>query len=93
MPYIAKPSREDIDTYLDELLLFCEENVAKHSDRAGIVDYIVTRIILSCYPETRFKDIAELNGVLTLVLDEFNRRKTHPYEDQKIKDNGDVYGA
>ena len=35
--------------------------------------------------------IAEIRGVLSGALSEFNRRVAFPYEDKKIRENGDAY--
>jgi hypothetical protein len=56
-----------------------------------LLNYACTRVALGVIPERRYASIALVSGVLHNIADEFYRRYAVPYEDQKIKDNGDVY--
>ena len=59
----------------------------------GALNYVLT-IIVNGYLKHRGKSYAVMNeiiGVLEQTKDEFQRRVIHPYENEKIKANGDVY--
>jgi hypothetical protein len=81
MPYIKQERRAD---------------VAKNfgvADTAGELNFFITNYITGYYlPESpSYSDFNEVVGVLESVKLEFYRRMVAPYEDQKIKENGDVY--
>ena len=60
---------------------------------AGELAFALTSVILDYMngmPE-RFKSYAEVMGVLECVKLEIYRRRISPYEDQKIKLNGDLF--
>jgi hypothetical protein len=70
-----------------EKVYFCKEITC------GILNYIITKIILA-YLETKGKSYQTCNdiiGVLDNVKHEFRRRVQDGYEEEKIKQNGDVY--
>jgi len=64
----------------------------RHSS-AGDLNYVVTQLSLAFLKGVgiNYNDIALVTGVLTNVNQEFYRRLASPYEDSKIKLNGDVY--
>ena len=79
MPYITKEQRRDV------------EAVQPLTD--GELNYAITKEIMryvalygSCY--ATFNAVI---GVLESAKQEFYRRVVVPYEDQKCKENGDVY--
>lgn len=79
MPYI-KPERRNI---VWDLL---------QPEDAGELNFLITRIINEYWEyRPRYQTIAEITGVLENVKQEFYRRIATPYEEQKIKENGDVY--
>lgn len=81
MPYIADHARR---TGLD--LLMDPRN-------PGELNYVITQTALS-YLEDRGESYATINeviGALECAKLEFYRRLVAPYEDEKIKANGDVY--
>lgn len=60
---------------------------------AGELNYCFTQLILD-YMETKGKSYQTVNdivGALEGAKLEFYRRVAVPYEDKKIKENGDVY--
>jgi hypothetical protein len=60
---------------------------------AGDLNYLFTREIVE-YIETKglsYRTINDIIGALEGAKLEFYRRVAAPYEDQKIKENGDVY--
>ena len=97
MPYIVKEKREQVDTQLgyliDAIVDASENNVLV---LPGILNYCITRLIKATYRLVTQKDklsYADHNsvvGVLECVKQEFYRRNTAPYEDEKVIENGDV---
>lgn len=82
MPYIKQ---EDRDAILS--------GVKTKLDSAGEVNYVFT-VIIQEYINNHglsYKTLNELVGVLECAKLELYRRVAAPYEEQKIKDNGDVY--
>jgi hypothetical protein len=85
MPYIIKDRREKLDKFIDGLQseLQCD----------GEVNYTITKIIQKYYFDGvgSYKILNSAIGVLECVKQEFYRRIIVPYEERKIKENGDVY--
>lgn len=80
MPYIKQYLKDEIDH--DGLV-----------DDPGKLNYKITTICddyLSFHGKT-YSNINEIVGVLECAKMEFYRRIAAPYEDQKIRENGDVY--
>ena len=59
----------------------------------GELNYAITRLLVRYLAQKGldYQAINDVNGALEGAKMEFNRRVTAPYEDRKIKDNGDVY--
>lgn len=81
MPYLAKPDRNFIDRTGD-------------ARTSGELNYIITQAIIEYLRRngTTYRIINDIMGALEGAKLEFYRRVAVPYEDQKIKENGDVYG-
>lgn len=81
MPYIKKANRAWIDT-----------EVAEPSD-AGELNYFITKACLKFLKKTdeRYSDYNTIVGVLESAKLEFYRRAVASYEDEKIKENGDLF--
>ena len=93
MPYIPQEKRDILDKQIDELLEKIEEvHGDNEGDFAGLLNYAVTSIILRWLDHRgiSYFRIALITGALKNVSDEFYRRHAVPYEDIKIKENGDV---
>lgn len=88
MPYIKKEQRKIVDTKIKELASAIKE--AGKQDRAGVLNYTVSCLINSLY-ELRYSEVNEAVGALECIKQEYYRRLAAPYEDLKIKENGDVY--
>lgn len=91
MPYINQDRRRILDSDIDALTSLVKNNPFKEND--GELNYIITRIIDAVYGEGGYDKFNRAMGVLDCVSREFYRRKVAPYEDKKIKENGDVYGV
>jgi len=81
MPYIKKEDRK-----------IWEDMALALPKTAGELNYVLTKIALVYLPDVpRYNDYNEVIGVLECMKQEFYRRAVAPYEDKKIKENGDVY--
>ena len=88
MPYIKQDQRKLVDAKIKDLASAIKE-VGKQ-DRAGVLNYTVSCLIRELY-ELRYSEVNEAVGVLECIKQEYYRRLAAPYEDLKIKENGDVY--
>jgi hypothetical protein len=87
MPYIEPAKRPVVDEKLAPLITYFKSLPVEEQD--GAINYSVTRILKKVYP-LRYFHLNRALGVLTAIKEEFYRRVVAPYEDIKIKDNGDV---
>ena len=81
MPYIEPYRREDL-------------NPLTNPHTAGELNYVVTYIVNQYLQESgvSYSNINEVIGVLECAKLELYRRVAAGYEDEKIEENGDVYG-
>lgn len=78
MPYLTKERRK-------ELLEISPEN-------PGDLNYLISDMLYDYWLNNqKYKSINDIVGALECAKLEFYRRVASPYEDQKIKENGDVY--
>lgn len=80
MPYIDKERRDNLGRYGQPI-------------NAGELNYRITQIVkeyLEKHGES-YQIYNDILGVLSAIPQELYRRKIAPYEDKKIKENGDVY--
>lgn len=83
MPYIKQELRSDLLHW-----------AKRAPNNPGELNFVITEII-ACYLVSRGKSYQTCNdilGALDGASKEFYRRIVAPYEDEKIKENGDVYG-
>ena len=87
MPYIRQAARNRFDDLLSHL------NKSLPCD-AGELNYLITKICdrYLTVKNPNYAVINEIVGVVECVKQEFYRRVASPYEDVKIRTNGDVYG-
>jgi hypothetical protein len=81
MPYIKQYDRD------------CLILGSKRPQTAGELNFKITRLVTQ-YLESKgksYQTLNEITGVLECAKQEFYRRVIAPYEDEKIKQNGDVY--
>jgi len=85
MPYIKIEDRRRLNRLL--------EGFEDAIQEPGELTYVITIIIMKyLYERPRnFTVLNEIIGVLDNVKNEFYRRVVAPYEDQKIRENGDVF--
>lgn len=82
MPYIDKSRRDDFE--------FFNYNSPQNP---GELNYLITRLV-NKYIQTEGLSYATINDIVGAIEGaklEFYRRVVAPYEDEKIKTNGDVY--
>ena len=95
MPYIKKEDRkrfEEKDGHGDETKFWSVSMLGKQLATEGELNYVITRLCHE-YIKKHGKSYATLNavhGVLTCAQLELYRKITAPYEEIKIKENGDV---
>lgn len=88
MPYIKQIEREDFEKGLNDLRKVMRESCLE----AGHLNYIIT-VVINEYAYNRGLDYSRINdvvGALESAKAEFQRRVVAPYEDKKIKENGDL---
>ena len=87
MPYIKPERREKYKEALEELIGILKSLPVEEVD--GELNYVVTKIIKEVYP-LRYFHLNKAIGVLECIKQEFYRRVAAPYEDEKIRESGDV---
>jgi len=87
MPYIHQSERTIIDEVVDGLV--------EEADSFGKLNYSITKLVLGYarryYANHKYSGAVVVMGTLVCVGLEFYRRFVAPHEDEKIKENGDVY--
>jgi hypothetical protein len=81
MPYIPKYRRVELTS-------------GGMANSPGELNYKINKTILAYMrrkDSVSYSDLNEVIGVLESVKQEFYRRVVAPYEDSKIKKNGDIY--
>ena len=93
MPYIPQNIRAWFDEHIEKL--FTNEPLT-----VGDINYIVTKIMLRYANQSKgtpsaiaskYTASVMIIGTVVCAVLEFYRRYTTQYEDDKIKENGDVY--
>lgn len=84
MPYINDEDRFKMTARI--------EHLASRIETEGELNYAITKLchIIRKKWGDKYKNYNSVQGVLIGVLLEFYRRKTAPYEDDKIEENGDI---
>lgn len=90
MPYLTPENKDSVEKH-------CSDNGNLYSLgtkllTAGELNYTITRIIQGYFRARggRYQQINDIVGALESAKVEFQRRIVGPYEDKKIKENGDV---
>jgi hypothetical protein len=83
MPYIKQDDRRVIDIVLDVPVM----------SNAGELNYVLTKVVKDYLEQfgISYQTMNDIVGALDGAKVEFQRRIVAPYEDKKIKQNGDVY--
>ncbi len=92
MPYISKKDRKKIAPQLLALVkseLFYDVNKDNHP---AVLNYVICKTVDYLLGDSfRYKDINALRGAIIEAWAEIGRRIVVPYENSKIKENGDVF--
>ena len=88
MPYIKDAERSKVAPVLSALKVVLNDGFTD-----GELNYLFTKIGLMFLQQhgTSYNTISKIVGGLESAKLEFYRRIATPYEDEKIKENGDVY--
>lgn len=94
MPYINKKNREKYDPLINSLAQILNTRI-DNDELSGELNYVIFRLMgLLCDGESGGKlGYARMAIVISGISEaqaEFRRKIMAPYEDQKIKENGDV---
>lgn len=89
MPYITQKDKDALIGIINEV----DSAFMYNEIDAGTLNYLFTEIILLYLRKRgiRYKYFNDAIGALECCKQELYRRKIIPYEDKKIKDNGDVF--
>lgn len=87
MPYVKKDQRPALDSLVTPVIDHLKKLPVEEQD--GALNYLVTKVIKNVYPK-RYFHFNRAMGVLSAIAHELYRRVVGPYEDEKIKENGDV---
>lgn len=96
MPYINEEERLELDENIEKMIKCISEtkvhlnNPQDFSNFLGRINYCFSRIIMGVMKNVSYKNIAMATGVLENIKQEFYGRIAVPYENQKIKQNGDI---
>lgn len=88
MPYVKSEVRTAIDPHLMD--------AAGRINSVGDLNYAMTNLAIEYvrrHGPTNYELINSVSGVFSCAGQEFYRRVAVPYEDKKIKENGDVFPA
>lgn len=83
MPYIREHLRQEMDE---------AHNLQQvHAFDSGSLNYVITKLVHKYLgPSPNYMELNSVIGVLECAKLELYRRVVAPYEDKKIKENGDV---
>lgn len=94
MPYLKPEQRPRLDPHIkalaDEIKKMAKESGEEHAF-AGLLDYSFTKLILQTLPEQRYWAYTLVEGMLSGLSKEFNRRIVGPFEETQKKQRGDIY--
>ena len=87
MPYIKQQQREKWEESIKDVVKILK-NI--NSDKLeGEINYFITSILLKTYKQSYFEYNRAI-GVLECIKQELYRKQVASYEDEKIKENGEV---
>lgn len=93
MPYIKSQDRTELDDLIDKLVITLQRDQGEHGPSAGKLNYVITKLLDKSHPQHSYEVYNKISGILSCVDKEFYRRRTAPYEDYKIFENGDVFST
>ena len=94
MPYIKEEGRKFLDECIDNMGQCLTDGNKLTDDEfisiLGEINYTFSRVLGICMGQTSYSKIAMITGVLENIKQEFYRSIASPYEDKKIRENGDI---
>lgn len=91
MPYIKPEGREALDPLIEKIANEIKFNDGPGlGDMAGPLNYVCYRLALRLMGPPKYWKVALIAGVFSNIASEFYRRVAVPYEEAKIKENGDI---
>lgn len=94
MPYINPTDRKYLDDDLAGIIAKIKVIKQRENDPhvvAGLLNYVTSQIAIGTIPERKYWSIAMMSGAMHNAADEFYRRYAIPYENEKIREFGDIY--
>ena len=88
MPYIKEKYRQELHHPIEDLLYTI--TTLPSEDLNGIVTYVIYKIIKELYFKPSWDTLSDGRKCLDEASREFCRQVIEPYEDEKIKENGDI---
>lgn len=88
MPYIKSEDREKWGKTIDEIVKIID--ALPENKKEGELNFLITSILKKVYEPSYF-NYNRATGLLECIKLEMYRKRIGPYEDKKIKENGDVY--
>ena len=93
MPYIKQEQRPHFDEAIEDIIkkLVVRDDSIKTIIDPGELNYVISSVLWRLWDiKKSYANGNMLVGVLECVKQEFVRRKLNLYEDEKIKENGDI---
>lgn len=96
MPYINEDERIELDNAIENLyknIVNIKTDLVNPNDFSrylGRINYCFSRIVSLAMGKVSYSKIAMATGVLENIKQELYRRVASQYEDNKIKENGDI---
>lgn len=98
MPYIKEDIRKELDICIEKMINCLGTPKSLNGNMTnedfvsilGDINYVFSRIISSLMGQVSYSKIAMITGVLENIKQEYYRRVAVPYEELKIKENGDI---
>lgn len=94
MPYIKAVTRKELEESIDQLATNLAALSKDNTDYPGNLNYTITSLILKSlkikFGNFKYWQAAMVDGVLSNIGREFYRKKCADYEEEKIKENGDL---
>ncbi len=87
MPYIKKEQRDKWEKTIEGIVK--KINDLPEDKKDGELNYLITSILKKIYTPSYF-NYNRMMGLLECIKQEAYRKIVAPYEDEKIKENGDV---
>ena len=92
MPYIKPEARQRLHEALENLRMTLYSSKYNHGVLSpGDLNYVISKLIWKLFDDNPSYTLGNnIIGVLECVKQEFYRRKMTPYEEEKMRENGDI---